>query len=145
MIFGYDNAQGASEEAMADKYDDGKLRYSLLPWEAIKEVVRVLEFGAMKYEAHGWKNVPNGTTRYFDAMMRHTFDDDGRPMLAGQRDLESGLLHSAHRATDALFLLFFDLRDIAMRRQRIPISDTRRAIDATEGVPIGRGTVEGAK
>lgn len=33
------------------KYDQGKLRYDLLPWSAVAEVVKVLGYGAAKYSA----------------------------------------------------------------------------------------------
>lgn len=89
------------------KADAGKLRPSLLfdgmP-NALLAVTAVLSYGAQKYEAHSWKGVD--PARYEDAKERHNL-----ARRAGERfDEESGLLHLAHEACNALFLLeqFFD-------------------------------------
>ncbi|HKE56465.1 MAG TPA: dATP/dGTP diphosphohydrolase domain-containing protein [Pyrinomonadaceae bacterium] len=37
------------------KKDLGKLRWSLLPWDALEEVVKVLMFGASKYADRNWE------------------------------------------------------------------------------------------
>lgn len=85
------------------KADGGKLRPSLLlegmP-RALMLVIAILTYGAVKYEAHSWKQVE--TYRYKDAKLRHMFE-----MLLGfdPTDDESGLLHDAHEITNALFLL----------------------------------------
>ena len=90
---------------MSRKDDAGKLRWSLLPWDAVAEVVRVLEFGAAKYSIDGWRTVPDAERRYYDAMIRH--------VVASQRearDPESGLLHMSHAACNAIFLVWFALQ-----------------------------------
>lgn len=83
------------------KKDQGKLRWSLLPWEALKEVVKVLEFGVQKYQENTWQNVPNGRQRYLDAAFGH--------LILAQTELndsESGLPHLAHCACCVLFALY---------------------------------------
>ena len=37
------------------RFNQGKLRWSLVPQSALIPMVRVLEFGAEKYDAHNWK------------------------------------------------------------------------------------------
>ena len=37
------------------KYDSGKLRWTLLPFRELEEVVKVLEKGAVKYDFDNWK------------------------------------------------------------------------------------------
>ena len=37
------------------KYDDNKPRYDLVPWSVFEDSVRVLGFGAKKYEVDNWK------------------------------------------------------------------------------------------
>jgi hypothetical protein len=65
----------------------------------------VLEYGARKYAPDGWKGVPDARARYADALLRHF-----SAWLDGERaDPESGLPHAAHVATNALFLLWFEL------------------------------------
>jgi len=88
------------------KEDVGKPRWTLLPWAAVRAVVDVLDYGARKYAPDNWQLVEHAEQRYRDALLRHfTADIDGE-----QRDPESGLLHAAHVATNALFLLWFALR-----------------------------------
>lgn len=83
------------------KDDAGKLRWDLVPWDAMRSVVRVLEHGADKYGEHNWRNVQNARTRYFAAGMRHLLDWWG----GEERDPDSGESHLAHAVCCALFLL----------------------------------------
>ena len=86
------------------KYDSNKLKYSLLPWLALKEVVKVLEFGAKKYSVNNWQKIE--PQRYKDAAMRHLV-----AILEGKwLDEESQLPHAAHLAANALFITWFDLQ-----------------------------------
>jgi hypothetical protein len=83
------------------KFDDGKPDWSLLPLDAIEEVVKVMSFGAKKYTRDGWRSVPNAEDRYLAAMFRHI-----RAHRSGEElDDESGLPHLAHAATCLVFLL----------------------------------------
>ena len=59
------------------KFDGNKLEYGLLPAFALEETVRVLTFGAQKYERDNWKKVPDSKRRYFDALQRHVCDAHG--------------------------------------------------------------------
>lgn len=87
------------------KADGGKLRPSLFPWRAINPVLRVLEFGALKYAAHSWQCVE--PERYVDALQRHVIEWGERLRTEGIlcTDAESGLPTLAHIACNALFLL----------------------------------------
>jgi hypothetical protein len=87
------------------KADAGKLRPSLFPWRAINPVLRVLEFGAKKYAAHGWSGV--AADRYVEALLRHVVEWQTRSREEGLLclDEESGLPTLAHIACNALFLL----------------------------------------
>ena len=53
------------------KFDSGKPDYSLLPWDAVEDVVRVLDFGAKKYARDNWKLVEDHKNRYLAAAFRH--------------------------------------------------------------------------
>lgn len=89
---------------MTIKHDAGKWRFSLLPLNAIKDVIGVLEFGASKYAADNWKTVENARQRYFDASIRHI-----TAWWAGEKyDQESNLPHLAHAVCCLLFLMWFD-------------------------------------
>lgn len=83
------------------KYDAEKPRFSLIPPAAIEEVVRVLTFGAAKYDDHNYLKVENLEDRYRSALLRHVFAD-----MRGERlDSETGLSHLAHAACCLLFIL----------------------------------------
>lgn len=91
------------------KLDNGKLRWDLLPLEAIEAVVEVMTFGANKYTPNGWKTVPDAEDRYFAAQMRHSVTNRQKQELV---DPESGLLHLAHEACNAVFRLQLKLEQI---------------------------------
>jgi hypothetical protein len=83
-------------------FADGKLRWSLLPLDAVEEIVKVLEHGAKKYSVDNWKYVENGTERYWDSLVRHIMAWKQGEII----DPESGLSHLAHAGCNVLFLLY---------------------------------------
>jgi len=73
---------------------------------ALHEVGQGGTFGANKYTDNGWVEVPDGKRRYTDAMLRHILKE-----AAGEEvDVDSGLLHAAHAAWNALARLDLMLR-----------------------------------
>lgn len=89
---------------IGQKFDNQKPRMSLLPKGALNAVIRVLEFGASKYQEDNWMNVPNAKTRYYDAMHRHI-----DAWWQGEtKDQETGEHHLAHAICCAMFLMWFD-------------------------------------
>ena len=42
------------------KYDKGKVRMELLPFDCLTEMAKVLTFGAEKYRENSWQTVKNG-------------------------------------------------------------------------------------
>ena len=98
--FTNDAAEKVSEGAI--KYDGGKApvyrgAVSYFPL-AIIAVAEVSAFGASKYAWNGWRGVDDGYNRYSDAMVRHlTYEATGEIL-----DPDSGLLHAAHTAWNAL-------------------------------------------
>ena len=87
------------------KYDTGKPQWYLLPWMAVLEIVKVLTYGATKYDPDNWQRVPHAKQRYFDAMHRHIYAWwTGEPI-----DPETGFHHLAHAGCCLLFLLWFEL------------------------------------
>ena len=91
-------------EMQGKKFDQNKPRMSLLPKGALNAVIRVLEFGATKYQAYGWKHVPDAKTRYYDAMQRHI----DAWWQGEQKDPETGEHHLAHAICCGMFLMWFD-------------------------------------
>ena len=87
------------------KFDGDKLEFGLLPPLALEEVVRVLTFGAKKYERGNWQKVPESKRRYFDAMERHIW-----AWKKGEKlDTESGIHHLAHAMCCLMFLYEHDI------------------------------------
>jgi len=95
------------------KFDYGKTRWDLIPWDCVEQVAEILTFGADKYDANSWQKVDDAESRYFSALLRH--------LIAYQQgedlDQESGKLHLSHVATNALFLLWFNLAKINFRKK----------------------------
>ncbi|MCJ7434045.1 MAG: DUF5664 domain-containing protein, partial [Anaerolineales bacterium] len=66
---------------------------------ALLEVANILTKGAQKYSPHGWKEVPHGVFRYYNAMIRHFLKESSE-----ERDAE-GFLHIGCVAWNALAVL----------------------------------------
>ena len=82
------------------KKDAGKPRLSLVPFQIIRDIARVREFGLKKYkEKESWKSVE--PERYRDALLRHTLLYIEDPFGL---DDESGLPHLWHLACNVAFL-----------------------------------------
>lgn len=98
-----------AEEAILGgvKFDEGKLRYSLIPPIFITAVASVLRFGANKYSDRNWEKGMNWS-RPYDALQRH--------MLAwwdGEKtDPETGYSHLWHAACCLCFLIFYEHKKI---------------------------------
>lgn len=101
---------GRSHSDAGAKLDSGKVRYSLvfgsMP-DALRAVVDVAEYGAAKYSEDGWKQVPEGSRRYTDALFRHLMAE----MSGWEWDQDSGLCHAAQTAWNALARLQLMLDD----------------------------------
>ena len=74
---------------------------------ACRSVAAVSTFGATKYAWKGWESVPDGFERYSDALARHLT----REGLGESTDKDSGILHAAHIAWNALARLELMLKE----------------------------------
>ena len=90
------------------KLDAGKPDLSLLLNldKALHAVAEVMTFGAQKYTRGGWQEVPDGINRYTAAGLRHVLKENREEL-----DPDSGLMHAAHHACNALFRLELMLRE----------------------------------
>lgn len=92
------------------KLDAGKRRDGLVLLafaRALAEVSKVGTYGAQKYTENGWIDVPDGVSRYTDAMLRHMLAE-----ASGEAaDKDTGLLHAAHAAWNALARLDLMVRN----------------------------------
>jgi len=86
----------------AIKYDENKPRWVLAPMREFEDIVRIMTFGAQKYEDNGWKGVDKD--RYISALLRHV-----TAYMSGEDvDSESGMPHMAHAACNAVFIMYKD-------------------------------------
>ncbi len=110
-----------NETDSALRYNTGKLKWSLVDFDSLEDMVKVLNFGAEKYEPNNWKKGLN-TKQISDSLMRHLF-----AFLRGEDiDKESGLPHTGHIMCNAMFLSYmfrfspdFDKRDIDENKKTI--------------------------
>lgn len=115
----WDSTLSAAEKSMeilkpyirseGDKFDGEKLRYDLLPVDALEEITKVFTMGAKKYGDRNWeKGITWG--RIFAALLRHLFAF----WVGEDYDKESGLLHTSHMAWNAVALLTYQKRKIGV-------------------------------
>lgn len=109
---------GMHQNEAGAKLDAGKNRLGLVMFgfaRALQEVGRVGTYGANKYTDNGWVSVPDGESRYTDAMLRHLmFEATGEV-----HDTDTGLRHSAHAAWNALARLDLAIRNESTRTDAV--------------------------
>ena len=84
------------------RFNAGKLRYDLLPPDAIEELTKVMTMGAEKYAPRNWEKGFNWMDCYA-SMARHQM----AWLLGEDRDPESGHLHMAHVMWNAMAITAF--------------------------------------
>jgi hypothetical protein len=80
------------------KYDTEKPDWSLMPLESLNSVIRVMMFGAKKYNRDNWKKVCPAE-RYFSAALRHLTSHQSGDIF----DSETGETHLSHALCSLLF------------------------------------------
>ena len=103
----WEKPQAPTETTQGMKFDSNKLDYTLVPWEGMEEIVKVLEFGAKKYARDNWKHVENADTRYLAAAFRHLVQYNNGELT----DSETGVSHLAHAGCCILFLLALEKKN----------------------------------
>lgn len=93
------------EKGTGIRHNQGKLKYHLIPPNAMKKIAEVFTMGSSKYGDRNWENGMKWSNVYA-SLTRHL-----QEFLAGNDyDSESGLLHMAHVAVNAIFLLeYYDI------------------------------------
>jgi hypothetical protein len=81
------------------RYDEGKLRYDLVPTIAQREYVKILTVGAKKYAPRNWEKGMKWS-KVIASLERHL----AAFKLGEDRDPETGELHMAHAMCNAAFL-----------------------------------------
>ena len=96
----YPLTDGIPEPTQALRYNEGKLKWSLVDWKSLEPMVRVLEMGAKKYAPYNWaKGMP--VTEVSESLLRHMF-----AYLNGEsNDKESKIEHLGHVMCNCMFLI----------------------------------------
>jgi len=94
------------------RFNTGKNRLSLVPYELIEEVGKVMTYGANKYTIKKSNKTISGDNNWRGGMKWSTvLDSLKRHILAFEKgentDEESGLPHLSHAATNIAFLLTY--------------------------------------
>ena len=86
------------EPISALRYNTGKPKWSLVHMHSLVPMIRVLEYGALKYAPFNWQK-PMKRDELLDSMQRHM-----AALIDGEElDKESGLTHIGHIMANALF------------------------------------------
>lgn len=85
------------------RYNNEKLKWSLVDFKSLEPLVEVLEFGAKKYAPNNWK-LGLDSTEIVESLLRHCFE-----YLEGHRtDKESKERIVGHILANAMFLAYND-------------------------------------
>lgn len=92
------------------KDDAGKPNMTLLPWDALWQVAKVLTWACTEkkpvpYGPNSWRHVDGGLERYRAALVRHIAAYE----MGEHTDKETNLPTVAHIATDALIVCALEL------------------------------------
>lgn len=100
----------------ADRYNEGKIRYDLLPSYALERIANIFTFGAKKYAPYNWrKGMPwseceASLRRHLQAYANgedYDYDPNCKGCQEGKCTSHSGELHMAAVAVNAMFLIDF--------------------------------------
>ena len=89
----------SEEKGKGLRFNEGKIRYDLLPPYAIEQFARVMTKGAEKYSPNNWRGGMTWST-VLASMKRHIAEFEA----GNDYDNETGILHSAHIMTNAAFI-----------------------------------------
>lgn len=85
-----------------DRFNEGKPKWSLVHYESLVPMIRVLEFGANKYSPENWKKGLD-PKEVLESMQRHL-----AALMDGEEvDSESGIEHMGHIQCNAMFYNYF--------------------------------------
>ncbi len=87
----------------ADRFNEGKPKWSLVDFKSLEVMVRVLEFGSAKYGKFNWQRGLD-KKEICESLLRHVFS-----YLSGELiDPESGISHVGHIQANAMFLEYME-------------------------------------
>lgn len=94
---------GVKFDGCGNDKNEMKLRWDLVPFDALEKIVEIYTHGAAKYGDNNWQGVDSD--RYFAALMRHLAQ-----MRKGEKyDQDSKKLHAAHAAWNCIAIIWHEL------------------------------------
>lgn len=103
----------------AERFNKGKLRWDLVDWTSLEEVVKVLDFGAVKYSKDNWMKGLN-REEILESTQRHLISLFQKETI----DQESQLQHAAHVMCNMLFYLYHDRNNTFVEERSNPFTKT---------------------
>ena len=95
------NIKDENMEEKGLRYNEGKLQWSLVDFNSLEPLVRVLEYGKNKYGKDNWKKGLD-PTQTLESLSRHLFS-----LMAGEElDKESNLPHIGHILANAMMYYY---------------------------------------
>ena len=95
-----------TETKKALRYNEGKPDWTLLHYPSLLPAVRVMEFGATKYERLNWQNPCDNPQQHLQSAMRHLL-----ALVGGEEiDQESGCEHSGHIISNMMMWNFHNIK-----------------------------------
>lgn len=86
------------------RFNKGKVRWGLMHYKSIEPMIRVLMYGAEKYDDNNWQKGLN-KKEILECLQRHL-----AALMDGEtHDAESGLPHIGHIMCNAMFFSYFSL------------------------------------
>ena len=113
----------------AIRYDLGKLKWQLLPDDAIEKIVEVYMHGDSKYAPENWRNGMSWK-RMIGSLKRHT-----KAVTTGEDiDFDSGCLHLAQIAWNAISLIWYQLEGVGVDDRIKTCKDPNLMINSKEDI-----------
>lgn len=85
------------------RYNEGKPKWSLVHYQSLEPMIRVLEFGANKYGVGNWQKGLN-KKEILESLQRHL-----AALMDGEEfDSETGISHMGHIQCNAMFYNYMD-------------------------------------
>jgi len=93
--------EAIDNSTVALRFNDGKIDYTMLDFDALKEAAKVMMKGAKKYSKDNWKKPCPDKSVHLQSAMRHLID-----IINGNEfDVESGELNAAHLICNAMMYI----------------------------------------
>ena len=94
-----------SEKELALRFNNGKPKWSLVHYDSLVPMIRVLEFGEEKYGAFNWQKPGLKPKEVLESLQRHLAS-----LMDGEDfDKESGMHHIGHIMANALMYSYHNV------------------------------------